>query len=596
MVGLVAIVAHDRRTVVDVDDVERLATSYERLRGPASRHRASAGEHARVIGLGLNSESAQEAHAHISSWAFTAGAAHNTLGEQPPRLEDLEGQFAWISYDAEGDAVEVGSDPFGMFPVYVAQHDGKSYIATSALALAKHLHCSPSRIGVEVFLRAGYHFGTLTNWEGLQRLEPGVRIVFARDDRRFETYWRPQMDPAVAGMTFRESVTHCTAVARDTYSQLLTADPGLWTDLSGGFDTRLLALLLREAGVEFRTNTTGDDTSVEVEIARHVAQLGGWEWTQLKLPDNWSEVILTLLPTSVAWSDGHLDALPLAKTLWGHREKSRVHRSLLIGGGGEHYRHFAWQQEFLRAGKSTQVNMDNWLDMRLLHAIDTTIFVRDPTAEVRANLAQRMRDWASPYSSELNTTQLDVMYAYKVTGHFGAYLAAAGAFLQAQLPFYFRPVFAAVCSTSYRHRANHRLMRHMIHSLDPRIASVQTTTGGPAEPWRASNLHRFLPYYGDTARRAVAKVSQKVAGRTLLASTRGGNEKMAVGRAAVLKQLVKEDVLVPARMRTGRLFEPTTLEGLIERAARPDFSRDELIGRIVTLELALQAVDASLDD
>src|SRR5207249_1838096 len=135
------------------------------------------------------------------------------------------------------------------------------------------------------------------------------------------------------------------------------------------------------------------------------------------IPDNWVEIIETLIPTSVAWSDGHLDVIDLARTLWGHREKSRIHQSLLVGGGGEHFRNFAWQQEFLKAGKSTQVNLANWIDLRLLHPLDTSVFVRDPTDEVRVDMGQRMLAWAAPYSSELNTTQLDVMYMYKMMGH-----------------------------------------------------------------------------------------------------------------------------------------------------------------------------------
>jgi hypothetical protein len=594
MTGLVAIIAHDRLASVDEAEIDELATAYEALRGVNGRRSVSAGRYARAIAMSPNSVA--ELPNGDSSWVMTAGVPHNVIRSQPARLEGLEGQFAWISYDAHMDQVSVGSDPFGMFALYTARRDKKTYIATSALVLAKHLRAKPSQLGLQIFLRAGYHFGTVTSWEGIERVDPATRIVFGKYGVSSEEYWRPAIDAAVAKMSFEESVRHCSEVGSATCSQLLEKGERLWADLSGGFDTRLLSLLLRNAGVGFESNTTGDDDSVEVRIARRIAQLGGWEWRQLKLPDNWSEIVLSIVPISVAWSDGNLDILQLSRVLWGHREKSRTNGGLLIGGGGEHYRNFTWQQEFLNAGRSTKVNLENWVNMRLLHPLDTSLFVNDPTDEVQADFSRRMMAWASPYSAELNTTQLDVMYAYKVTGHFGAYLSAAGAFVEAQLPFYWRPVFSAAFSTNYRYRNNHRLMRHMIATLDPRIAAIDTASGGPAEPWRPSNLHRFLPFYIDVGRRGLNKVIQKGTGHSVLARKRASDDRIVSARRTVVGHLSKNRALTAGQMRAGRLYKSAALERLVERAARPDFTDNELLGRIITVELTLETADASLDD
>ena len=51
------------------------------------------------------------------------------------------------------------------------------------------------------------------------------------------------------------------------------------------------------------------------------------------------------------------------------------------------------------------------------------------------------------------------------------------------------------------------------------VAALPTTRGGPAQPWRASTVHRFLPYYGKLARKAVTKVSGKVLDTPLLQDT-----------------------------------------------------------------------------
>src|SRR5207253_5578999 len=66
-----------------------------------------------------------------------------------------------------------------------------------SLALAKHLGARPSSLGLSVYLRAGYQFGSVTNWEGIERLDPGTRVTFTRDGAVRHTYWRPTVDPAV---------------------------------------------------------------------------------------------------------------------------------------------------------------------------------------------------------------------------------------------------------------------------------------------------------------------------------------------------------------------------------------------------------------
>jgi hypothetical protein len=260
----------------------------------------------------------------------------------------------------------------------------------------------------------------------------------------------------------------------------------------------------------------------------------------------------------------------------------------LIGGGGEHLRGFAWRQEFLQGGKSTRVNWNNWLDMRMLHPMNVRLFRTDPTAAVREDMRRRMEAWVEPYADELNTTQLDVLYAYKVTGHFGTYRSADSAFLHAELPFYFRPIFTAAFSTSHRHRDNHRLMRHMMARLDPRAAAVATSTGGPAEPWRPTNLHRFVPYYAQIGRKAVNKVSQRALNRPVLpVRTEAWWCPPDARRAAV-------EALGEGELRSRPLYDERALAALLGSVGHPAFTETTVLGRVLTAELALRAADASL--
>jgi len=139
-------------------------------------------------------------------------------------------------------------------------------------------------------------------------------------------------------------------------------------------------------------------------------------------------------------------------------------------------------------------------------------------------------------------------------------------------------------------------MRHMIEALDPRVAAIETARGGPAEVQRLANLHRFLPYYRTYARKAVTKVSQRAIGRALLLRDPAPDPLRANARAAVVAGLDDGQPLRARAMRLRPLFRPSALDDLLSRAGDPTLSEAELLGRVLTAELALRMADASLDE
>ena len=564
--GFVAIVSADGAAEPTREEIDRFAAAYEAICGSGSR-RAYRAPLARVVELG-----APEAAPANGSWAVTAGVAHGD-----------EGQFARISYDEESQSVSLTNDPFGMFPLFRASRGAMHYFSTSVLALARHLGAAPDPLGLHVFLRTGYHFGTRTSWAGVERLDPAQRCVFTRDRLRVERYWRPEADEAVASLGLEEAASHCTEACLDTFRRLYGQQPEAWADLTGGYDSRLLTLALLRAGVRFRSNTIGADWMEDVRLAKQVAQAADLPWTRFPPPSEPAQELDHLFPLALAAGHGHLDVVELARVLATHEAKRAHSSTLLTGGGGEHFQYYAWQTEFTRAGRSTQVDVDAWVRMRMLGpALDTSVFAGFPQKEVEADLGDRSLAWIAPYRDEINTRQLDLLYAYKMMGHFGAYTGAASSVLRAELPFYTRPVFGAAFSTSHRHRNGHRLMGRMIEGLEPRASAVTTTRGGPAQPLRLTNLHRFAPYYARLGSKAV----QKATGVQLY-RPRGERRLPAspAWRLAALRVLADRD---PRSFRSQALYKQDELERLL---AGLDGA---LFGRVLTVEAALRAVDTEI--
>jgi hypothetical protein len=162
-----------------------------------------------------------------------------------------------------------------------------------------------------------------------------------------------------------------------------------------------------------------------------------------------------------------------------------------------------------------------------------------------------------------------------------------------EIPFYLRPVFASAISAAPRHRNFHRLMREIMALLDPRLAAIQTETGGPAEPLRLGNLPRFAPYASRRAKRFGYRLRGKVLGAD---SKRPGANPRELARGNAVAALRAAGRLDPARMRSAALYDPARIEGVLDTAvAEPGAVDWALVGRVVTVELALEAVDAAIE-
>ena len=583
--GFVAVAAA-RDVAVPQDEVERFADAYEAICGDGGRRRLYTAPNARVVEF--TPENAAVSSASPDSWIVVAGSTRGGLNGTAVDLSLLDGQFALAAYDKSSETFSVASDPFGMFPIFRASARGSHYFSTSALALAKHLAAPPDVLGLFIFLRTGYHFGTRTHWTGVERFDPGERVVFGPSGVRVERYWQPEPDESIRALDLSAAARFCLETCVEAFQASYADEGPAWADLTGGFDSRLLTLALTRAGVDVHTNTVGADWTEDVRIAQEVAAAAGFSWSMIPALTESRDDVAQLIRLALAAGHGHLDVLELARVLAAHEAHIPSSWTLLTGGGGEHFQYYAWQTEFVQAGRSNRFSVDRFLRMRMLGSVDPSVFADFPAREVEADIADRCLAWIAPYRNELNTRQLDLLYAYKMMGHFGAFTGAASCVLRTELPFYLRAVFLAAFSTHHRHRNAHRLMRNMLQLLHPRAAAVRTTSGGPAVPTRLTNLHRFLPYYGLLAAKATQKLTGVRVHRPRAERRVATSSALRVGALGAV--CGRDD-----RWRSGALFRPAALELLLNEARRPGSVREQLLGRILTVEAALRAVDAEVD-
>lgn len=590
MSGLVAVVSTDG-TPVDDADLQPLVEAYTALRGGQPGAGLAGGSVLRAVRVDAPGRVLDPPPAS-ASW-LSAGRLEGGRIRDDGRLDlsTADGQFAVVAA-GPGDEVVVANDPLGMRALYLVEQAGRAWVSTCSLALARLLRLPADRLAVQSFLLSGYHFGTGVHWRGMTRLEPGTAVRFSRAGVRHERYWQPAVDEAVQRLSLGAAADHvievaCTAL-RERYG-----DRESWVDLTGGYDSRLLLLLLRRAGVAVRANTRMSPDGADLRLAPGVAEAVGVPWTPLVLPEHWPDRVADHVPFALGWGDAALEVLQLSRVTSTHQQLTGDVPRLLSAGGGEHLQFAPWKSEFAAAGRSSRVNYDNFIGMRMLKPVQRTVLTADALPAVRADMRQRLSRHVADYASAPNTVQLDLLYAYKSTGHFGAYRSADDGLLAAELPFYLRPLFEAAFSTDHHHRNGHRLMREMMTRLDPTVAALPTTRGGPALPLRATTAHRYWPYYQGLIRRAVTKLSDKALGRPLLLPVESFPWAPESHRA-VLARTATDGRFRPDELRSGALYQPAELAALLQQATQPGFAQAQLLGRILTVELALEATGSEL--
>ncbi len=523
-------------------------------------------------------------------WTVVQGAAHGPAEAalSPADVERLDGQCSVASFDARSGRVMLATDRFGAAPVYVSTADGMLYFSTSAMTLARHVRSRASASALRNFLVSGSQWGPETHWESVRRLDPGT-LLEVRDGSTVErSYWRAEVDPDIERLELGPAADRMLETAVGTLTERLAGrEP--WLDLTGGYDSRLLALLLSRAGVAFKGNTRQSSIGADIELAGRIAQAKNWPWQPYRIPDDWPTLLPELVSKALGAADGRLEVFELSRVVWVHQQLAASTPHLLSAGGGEHFQYYAWSSELPRPGRK-QADIAAWVDLVAIRPSDTDVLSPGSVRATKGEFVDRLSDWVRPYRGEPSTRQLDACYAYKAgSGHFGAYRAADDLDLTAELPFFYSPVFSDAFSVHHRHRDGFRLMRELIHRLDKDIARIPTTRGGPAVPMRASTLPKYLPYYAILGRKGVNKISHKVTGRAWWPFPVHHPWPERESNAAVVENLQDRSLLDWDDLRIRALL---TTAG-VERLRRGETGAS-MLGRVLTAELALAATGTEL--
>ncbi len=518
---------------------------------------------------------------------------HDYLAHGNSVLERLDGQFALVIYDDAKERITLASDPFGYFSIFYGAGGGRVYVATSALAVGEQISAPPDPLGINCFLHTGKVFGELTLWQGVKRMPGATAMEFDAAGTRRTQYWALQSDAALTTLSLKDAVESSVQKVGDVLKNNLSREGTVWSDLTGGFDTRFLTFFLDRLGLPFEADFVGPSEQEDVRIANTIVKRFGWAHEHFELPPDWTHQCTQLLDEALGRGDAHLNVLLLLRALWVHKLEGKKHTTLLSGLGGEMWRGLLWWTE--RAALSSPVvHYDRQL-WSVMHPIPQHVLSNNNTSQVQVELLHQFSSVGEREPSAPNTLKLDRLWTYRETGHVGAWTSFGSGLLRVLPPLFSKQIIQHVISLNYRWKRDNTLVKSILLKYKPDLAKINVEGRGPAVPLKLTNAHLFLPSRLQRGRKAAGKLAQIALGKAMLNNVRAEGYSRVEWRNAILNYAQAHTLLEPRMMRSARLYDSAALTTFLAQARTETFHDDEFLGRILTVEMALVAAGASLE-
>jgi hypothetical protein len=343
-------------------------------------------------------------------------------------------------------------------------------------------------------------------------------------------------------------------------------------DLTGGFDSRLIACLLDNEDLDFECALSGmpgiRDLAIGGKVADAMDRPFHVTYHQLGSPSQ-------DIPELFNYTDGLLDVLTYHRVA--QLQCDRMNRGItlaLCGAGGGLYKDYWWLHDFPFYNLK-RPNLQRLYDLRIEKPhFPHNYFageMRDMSESLRARTLRRLLDFVR----DSNTTSYDwISYYYKMQELHGTILTVTtNQFVNMYAPLMDYELAAFGYALPRRRRFFDLFLRSLLHETNPRVARIVTTqdTSASMEPMNMAQ-DVFLSLY-NKGKRGLRKLGERFTGRTHFLESPDHPD---------FRRMVFDDPIMDEAFRVVedcRLLNPTL--------AKTDL-RLAHIGRILTLGMLLK--------
>jgi asparagine synthetase B (glutamine-hydrolysing) len=401
----------------------------------------------------------------------------------PICAQKLKGAYLLVLTDRQSATQYCFIDPSGLYQAFCS-HD---FVSSSFLELAAAAGLGTNDLSPEAlvdFLHDGcLSFGD-TLFPGIKRMDPEC-IYVAPPSGHIDSIPRQLYDIALPpSWSFEQCLrSFAEAVAAENIS----------VDLTGGIDSRLLAVALQHFGLSFEVALSGVHGNTDLQIAPLVAAVLGHE---LQVTCHRVDHLEAELPELFHACDGLFDVLREHRPHQLHSDRRRRGITLsLSAAGGELYKDFWWQQDFPFYSRS-RANVERLYRLRIACGGRRHDFLRDSYRAISMQSDQRYLERAAMHQVVGNTQTYDhIYYDVKMRDYAGRFLTNHMDVVHCYAPYLDREMVAVGYNLPRHRRAFNTFHRQMITHYSRQAAALKTTEGGMSASSSTFRVAMDIPKY-----------------------------------------------------------------------------------------------------
>jgi asparagine synthetase B (glutamine-hydrolysing) len=477
----------------------------------------------------------------------------------------LKGVFFITIRERSSHRIYAFVDNSGLYHAFFSRR----FVGTSFLEIAAHEGFQPADFDPEAvveFLHFGCIYSGRTFFSSIRKIDPET-IISLRPPFEVEILPKHLLD--ISKPAARSFEAMLAGFANSTVNHAVSLD------LTGGVDSRLLAVVLDYFGMPFELAGSGVEGNSDLRIAAAVAETLGRDFYPTyhdPRRNDWDQVFKSC--------DGLFDIAKASRPLQLQQERAARGVTLAVSGaGGELFKDFWWLQDFpfYSAAKS---NLPRLYATRIAPAPLSHQLFSGKYEFISRKYRQRLLELLPSYAVAGNTRTYDrIYYAFKMREFAGRFLTNSSRLLQVHAPYLDREAVQLGYSMPRRDRFFNNFHRRLITRYSPATAQLQTTEGGlSASSSHGAMLADLGKYVCDRFTRFARKAVQRFSGKTYWQENANHPQ---------FSNAVRE--IVSARQSIQKLQD----YGILVDSVSASQIRSSYLGTVLTLDMLVESLESN---